>query len=79
MDLTSNPVLLAAAVGGIIGLLAVLYWLYSFAIAPFRVFVRYGIRGPAPSPFYGNHRALTKMGRLKFKEEMLKRHGKVFG
>ena len=76
MDMDGKLLLLTAIVGGV---LAVLYWLYSFFIVPFRVLSRCGIQGPPPTPFFGNLRAFTSMGRLKFTQEMLKKYGKVFG
>ena len=65
------------AVIGVIVL--ILYWLYSFAVAPFGVLAGHGIRGPPPVPFYGNQRSVVKMGRLKFTGEMIKKYGRVFG
>ena len=61
------------------GIFALLYWLYSFAIAPFRVLAHCGIQGPPPTPFYGNLKAVSSTGRLKFTQEMLEKYGKVFG
>ena len=66
----------AAAVAA---LLVVLYWVYSFAIAPFRVLARYGIQGPSPVPFYGNERMMAKMGRLKFTVHTIKTYGPIHG
>ena len=74
MDVSS--LLLAVVVGVVV---AFLYWLYSFAIAPFRVLARHGILSPQPAPFYGNHRMIVKMGRLNFLSKMLEKYGKVFG
>ena len=69
--------LFGLAVAG--GLLVVLYWVYTFAIAPFRVLARCGIQGPPAVPFYGNQRAVVKIGRLKFTGEMIKKYGPVYG
>ena len=74
MDLGS--LLLAAFVGAIV---AFLYWLYSFAVAPFRVLSGVGVRGPPPVPFYGNQKMVIKQGRVKFITKMLERYGNVFG
>ena len=69
--------LLGLAVVG--GLLVVLYWVYTFAVAPFRMLARCGIQGPPAVPFYGNQRAVVKMGRLKFTGEMIRKYGPVYG
>ena len=74
MDVSS--LLLAVVFGAVV---AFLYWLYSFAVAPFRVLARHGILGPQPGPFYGNYRMIVKMGRLNFQSKMLEKYGKVFG
>ena len=74
MDVGS--VVLVAAAGLV---LAFLYWLYSFAVAPFRVLSRLGIRGPPPVPYYGNQRMLVKEGRVGFVTKMLETYGNVFG
>ena len=74
MDLGS--VLLAVVA---VSILAFLYWLYSFAVAPFRVLSRQGIRGPPPVPLYGNQRMVAKAGRIDFFTNMLERYGNVFG
>ena len=63
----------------IVALLALVYWIYLFAVAPFRVLARYGIRGPLPLPFYGNWKAMTRVGQLKFIDETVKRYGPVYG
>ena len=66
-------------VAAVAALLVVLYWIYSFAIAPFRVLARYGIRGPSPVPFYGNLKMAAKMGRLKFIAHTIKTYGPIHG
>ena len=43
----------------IAALLVVLYWVYSFAIAPFRVLARYGIHGPSPVPLQSRKLSLV--------------------
>ena len=63
----------------VVALLALVYWLYRFAVAPFRVLAHYGIRGPSPLPFYGNWKTMSKMGKLKFLDETIKCHGPVCG
>ena len=63
----------------IAALLVVLYWVYSFAIAPFRVLARYGVQGPSPVPFYGNQRMADKMGKLKFIVHTIKEYGPIHG
>lgn len=74
MDL--GPVLLTLVAGFI---LVFLYWLYSFAVAPFRVLSRLGIPGPPPVPFYGNQKMVVKFGRLNFFTKMFEKYGNVFG
>ena len=63
----------------IAALLVVLYWVYAFVVAPFRVLARYGIQGPSPVPFYGNQRIVAKMGRLKFIVHTIKTYGPIHG
>ena len=65
---------LAAAVGAVA---AFLYWLYTFAVAPFKVLSRYGIQGPPPVAFYGNQKMVIKMGRMRFITNMLERYRKL--
>ena len=60
-------------------LLVVLYWVYAFAIASFRVLARYGIQGPSSVPFYGNQRMADKMGKLKFIVHTIKQYGPIHG
>lgn len=74
--LDMGSVLLTVVVGGI---LIFLYWLYSFAVAPFKVLSRLGIPGPPPIPFSGNQKLVISMGRLLFITKMLERYGDVFG
>lgn len=74
MDLGS--VLLTLVAGFI---LVFLYWLYSFAVAPFRVLSRLGIPGPPPVPFYGNQKMVVKLERLNFFTKMFEKYGNVFG
>lgn len=63
----------------VVAIICFLYWLYSFAIAPFKVLSRFGIQGPPPVPFYGNYKIVIKLGRLKYFTEMFEKHGDVFG
>lgn len=62
-----------------LSIVAFLYWLYSFAVAPFRVLSRHGIPGPTPVPLYGNQKTVVKMGRQRFITSMLERYGNLFG
>lgn len=72
----SGSVLLAVVV---VAIISFLYWLYSFAIAPFKVLSRVGIQGPPPVPFYGNYKIVIKLGRLKYFTKMFEKYGNVFG
>ena len=75
MDPLSVVVLAVIAVA----VAAFLYWLYSFAVAPFCVLSRLGIRGPPPIPYYGNQKVILEAGRLAFFANMLQKYGDVFG
>ena len=63
----------------VVALLGLVYWIYHFVVAPFRVLAHHGIRGPPPLAFFGNWKAMVRLGQLKFMDETIKDYGAVCG